>query len=354
MGAHKPIVHGALDHAELAALGLRPEALLDFSSNINPFGPPPGVRTALAGLDPAPYPDRSCLHLRRLLAERHGCAPEQILPGNGANELIHLIARAFLNAGDPVLVLGPTYGEYAHASHLFEAQVVEMHTHRNTDFRPDREALVAVAARLRPRLIWLCSPNNPTGVSLAPEDVRTLADVYAAHGGYLVLDQSYADLQQLGAAPPEGAQPPNVLRLHSLTKSYALAGLRLGYLLATQELVRRIGAYQPTWSVNSAAQAAGLAVLDDPTFLPTSVAQLWAAGAKLQISISDLGLQVWRADLPFLLVQTGDGAETREALLRKGCLVRDCTSFGLPEWVRVAPRRPEENKRLIAAWKEIL
>lgn len=353
MGAHKPIVHGACDHAELAELGLRPEALLDFSSNINPFGPPPGVRTALAALDPAPYPDRSCLHLRQRLAERHGCAPEQILPGNGANELIHLIARALLNAGDPVLVLGPTYGEYAHACHLVEAQVVEMHTHRSTDFRPDRAALVAVAARLRPRLIWLCSPNNPTGVSLPPQDLLTLAAVCAAHAGYLVLDQSYADLQQSGAAPPEGAQPPNVLRLHSLTKSYALAGLRLGYLLAPPELVRRIGAYQPTWSVNSAAQVAGLAALDDPTFRSTSIAELWAAGAKLQMSISDLGLQVWRADLPFLLVQTGDGAATRAALLRQGCLVRDCASFGLPEWVRVAPRRQADNARLLEAWRRL-
>jgi hypothetical protein len=104
MGARTLVAHGALDHAELAARGLRPEALLDFSSNLNPFGPPPGVRASLASLDPAPYPDRSCLRLRQELAARHRCALEQVLAGNGSNELIHLLARALLRPGDVSLV----------------------------------------------------------------------------------------------------------------------------------------------------------------------------------------------------------------------------------------------------------
>src|SRR5262245_35877855 len=106
MGTQHIVAHGALDHAELAAHGLRPEGLLDFSSNLNPFGPPPGVRAALAALDPAPYPDRSCLQLRRELAARHSCDRDQVLPGNGSNELIHLLARALLRPGDVSLVIG--------------------------------------------------------------------------------------------------------------------------------------------------------------------------------------------------------------------------------------------------------
>jgi threonine-phosphate decarboxylase len=353
MGTSDGVTHGALDHAELAALGIRAEQLLDFSSNINPFGPPPEVRIALAELDPSPYPDRSCLQLRTTLAEHHTCTPEMILPGNGANELIHLIARALLSPGDPVLVIGPTYGEYAHASRLAGAQVVEMQSHLSTGFRPDREALVAVAARLRPRLVWLCSPNNPTGVALAPEDLLALADICAVHTGYLVLDQSYVDLQRPGAALPEGALVPNLIRLHSLTKSYALAGLRLGYLVATHDLVRRIGTYQPTWSVNSAAQTAGLAALADSRFLPTTMPQLWAASDVLKTDLPALEMNVWREALPFLLVRTGNGKATRAALLQRGCVVRDCASFGLPQWVRVAPRLPADNARLIEAWKQL-
>lgn len=353
MGANEPVVHGALDHAELAALGLRPEGLLDFSSNVNAFGPPPGVRAALAALDPAPYPDRSCHGLRLALAERHHCAPVEILPGNGANELIHLIARALLSPADRALVIGPTYGEYAHASRLSGAEVCELPTSEAGAFALDWPAVFAAVARLRPRLVWLCAPNNPTGVAAARAEVLALADVCAAHGSYLVLDRSYLEMQRPSPEPQLEAQPPNVIRLDSLTKSYALAGLRLGYLLADPALIARFAAHQPAWSVSSAAQVAGLAALADGGFLATTVPQLWAASDTLYADVSTLGLRVWRGALPMMLVQTGDGAASRAALLARGCMVRDCSSFGLHEWVRVAPRTAAENARLIAAWKEI-
>lgn len=347
------IAHGALDHAELADLGLRPEALLDFSSNLNPYGPPAGVRAALAALDPAPYPDRRCRALRLALAERHRCAPAEILPGNGANELIHLIARALLRPGAAALVIGPTYGEYAHASRLAGADVCELCAHEEGAFALDWPTIGAAVTSLHPSLIWLCAPNNPTGVAAAPGPIAGLAAACAAHGGYLVIDRSYADMRRPGCARPADAPPPNVIRLHALTKSYALAGLRLGYLLAAPDLVGRIAAYQPTWSVSSAAQAAGLAALADHTFLAATVPQLWAASDALLAGVRGLGFDAWRAALPFMLVRTGDGAATRAALLRRGFVVRDCTSFGLPEWVRVAPRRPAANTALLAAWGEI-
>ncbi|NNJ11816.1 histidinol-phosphate aminotransferase family protein [Chloroflexales bacterium ZM16-3] len=385
------IAHGALDHAELAALGLEPEGLIDFSSNLNPFGPPAAVGAALAALDPAPYPDRSCRRLRLALAERHGCAPDAILPGNGANELIHLIARALLRPGDVALVVGPTFGEYAHACQLAGAQLVELRAHQDGQFLLDTESLSAAIVRARPRLTWLCAPNNPTGVDLSDDAILSLAETCAAAGGLLVLDRAYrsflplatevaarepaadrppvradsasaqADAQraallrrdfsrQPGGDPLDAAAPANLLRLYSLTKSYAIAGLRLGYLLADAELIARVAAYQPAWSVSSAAQAAGLAALGDLTFLPTSLPQIWACSDALRDGLIAMRLPVHRADLPFMLVRTGDGAATRAALLRLGCVVRDCASFGLPAWVRVSPRRPEENARLLTAW----
>ncbi|PDV99225.1 pyridoxal phosphate-dependent aminotransferase [Candidatus Chloroploca asiatica] len=352
MGTRKRVVHGALDEHELAALGVSPGNLLDFSSNLNPFGPPAGVRAALAALDPAPYPDRSCVRLRQALAERHACEPEAILPGNGANELIHLVARALLHPGDTVLVIGPTYGEYAYASELMGAHVVAFQTQPERAFQPDGPALSALMHTLRPRLTWLCTPNNPTGVVLASAILQTLLAIAAGDGGYLILDRSYSDLQRTATAALSETSSPHLITLHSLTKSYALAGLRLGYLLASPELSARVGTFQPTWSVSSAAQAAGLAALSDPTFLASTRSPLWAASEMLSTGLAELGLPVWRAALPFVLVRTGDGAATRAALLGRGCVVRDCTSFGLPAWVRVAPRRPDENRRLLAAWKE--
>ncbi len=349
------VAHGALDHAELRRLGIRPEALIDFSSNINPFGPPPGVRAALAAFDPSPYPDRSCLQLRMTLAARDGCAPEAILAGNGANELIHLLARALLQPDDTALIVGPTYGEYAHASQLAGAQVVTMQAQPSAGFRLDHQATDDGLTRLRPRITWLCTPNNPSGVAAAPELLGALAARSAAHGGYLILDQSYAELQRPdGQRRSDPPLPPNVISLRSLTKSYALAGLRLGYLRAAPALVARVGAYQPAWSVSSAAQAAGLAALADDAFLAATVPQLWAASDALEAGLRGLGLTVWRAALPVLLVRTGDGAATRAALLARGYLVRDCASFGLPAWVRVSPQRPAANTALLEAWNEIL
>jgi threonine-phosphate decarboxylase len=353
MGARRGVAHGALDHEELAALGISPVTLLDFSSNVNPFGPPAGVRAALSALDPAPYPDRSCHALRLVLAARHDCSPNQILPGNGANELIHLLARALLGPGAVALIAGPTFGEYAHASGLAGAQIVEVRTHEQGQFQLDLEALTATIGRSRPRLIWLCAPNNPTGADLLPDEQAALCAACASHGGLLVLDHAYRDLRRDGCVPRNHAVPSNLVQLHALTKSYALAGLRLGYLLADAGLIARVAAYQPAWSVSSAAQAAGLAALDDTAFLSVTVPQLWAASDELFAALTGLGLHVWRNALPFMLVHTGDGAATRAALLARCCAVRDCASFGLPARVRVAPRRPAENLRLVEAWKEL-
>jgi histidinol-phosphate aminotransferase len=347
------IIHGALNGAELAALGLDPEQVLDFSSNLNPFGPPPGVRAALVALDPAPYPDRSCYALRQCLARQHHCAPEAILPGNGANELIYLLARAMLRPGDTALVVSPTYGEYAHASELAGATVVAQCAHHDSRFQFDLAQLYTAIDQTKPRITWLCAPNNPTGTDLPAPAIAELATHCARYGGLIVIDRSYAALRHPVQPSEPFPEAPNILCLHSLTKSYALAGLRLGYLLAAPEHVGRIGAYQPAWSVSSAAQVAGLAALADQAFLARTVPQLWQASDALHDGLQRLGLTVWRGVLPFMLVWTGNGAATRAALLQQGMVVRDCASFGLPEWVRVAPRQSVENARLLAAWKEL-
>jgi histidinol-phosphate aminotransferase len=357
MGAFDRVAHGAIDHAEFAALGIAPEQVTDFSSNLNPFGPPSSVRAALSALDPAPYPDRSCLRLRMRLAHLHGCEPDRILVGNGANELIHLIAHTLARPHATALVIAPAYGEYEHASRLHQMQIVEVRTQPEDGFRCDITTLSAAIRRINPRLTWLCAPNNPTGVSVEPAAICDLARLCADCDGFLVVDRAYhafqRGLRDLRDPLDEGS-PPNLIRLYSLTKSYALAGLRLGYLIAHPAIVAGIGRFQPAWSVNSAAQAAGLAALADADFLPATLPRLWSASDDLRDGLRRLGLDVWRAAMPFMLVRCGNGAAVRMRLLRHGCLVRDCASFGLPEWVRVAPRQPAENARLIEAWKEIV
>ncbi|WP_298815402.1 pyridoxal phosphate-dependent aminotransferase [Chloroflexus sp.] len=350
------VVHGALDEAELAALGVSVESLIDFSSNINPFGPPAAVLNALQNLNPAPYPDRSCLRLRRQLAARHQCHIDSVLVGNGANELIHLTARALGEAGAIALIVTPVYGEYAHACRLVAMPVVEVQSAAHEQFQLDLNALLATIAQVRPRLVWLCSPNNPVGTSLAIGSIIALAHACADINGWLVLDRAYFGLgrDDTGHDPLDQETPARLIRIYSLTKSYAVAGLRIGYLIADPAIVAAIARYQPAWSVSSAAQTAALAMLADTTFLPTTLSQWWAVSDDLMRGLRQLGLTVWRAHLPFMLAQCANGALTRRRLLARGCVVRDCTSFGLPEWVRVAPRRPAENARLLAAWQELL
>ncbi len=356
MDADRQVAHGALDEAELAALGLRADQVVDFSSNINPFGPPPSVYAALRLLDPAPYPDRSCLRLRQCLAQLHDCAPAAVLPGNGANELIHLVARAFAAPTATALIVGPTYGEYAHACRLSGMQVVELRSAFHDGFQPDHAALLAAIERLRPRLVWICSPNNPTGVALTPTLLRDLAHVCALHDGFLVVDRAYLSLSRdcAGRDPLDETPPAHLIRIYSLTKSYAVAGLRIGYLVADPVIVSAVARFQPAWSVSSAAQAAALAMLADRDFVPVTLPRLWAASDELVAGLQQLGLTVWRATMPFALARCANATATRQQLLRHGCMVRDCSSFGLPEWVRVAPRASVDNHRLLAAWRAIL
>jgi histidinol-phosphate/aromatic aminotransferase/cobyric acid decarboxylase-like protein len=186
--------------------------------------------------------------------------------------------------------------------------------------------------------------------------MRAIAVACVANGGRLVVDRTYrAFLRAPDLLDPDlpNSLPP-VLQLHSLTKSHALAGLRLGYLIGAGDEIARVAVYQPTWSVSSAAQAAGLAALEDAAFLPRTLPQLWAASDALRDGLERLGLAVWRASLPFLQVRTDDGAATRAALLARGCVVRDCASFGLPKYVRVAPRRADENEEFLRVWGEVV
>ncbi len=349
------VVHGALDHAELAALRLDPHRLLDFSSNVNPYGPPTGVAEALAALDYGAYPDRSCFQLRRAIAEHHGCDPDEILVGNGSNELIHLLARALLQPQNSALVVGPTFGEYARASELAGATVLVWRACEEHGFRIEHAPIVDIIRRRRPRLVWLCTPNNPTGVTISVEGVAAIRTACGEACSYLIVDRAYAAMlrHDVPDAMRAADMLPFVIQLCSLTKLYALAGLRLGYLVAQQDVIARVAAYQPTWSVNSAAQVAGLAALGDREFVPRTLPQLWQSSKQLRTELCALGLVVLPSMLPFMLVHTGNGASTRAALLQHGCVVRDCASFGLPAYVRIAPRRPEENRILVNRWSRM-
>jgi histidinol-phosphate aminotransferase len=349
----QPVEHGGPDFAELAALGIRPEALLDFSVNKNPLGVSPRAVRALGLVEPSAYPDSRCLRLRAGLAAAHDVGPDQVLAGNGSVELIWLLARVYLGPADDVVIVGPTFGEYEAAARRASARIVQVDATEDDGFRPHLELIASTVRRIGPRLVYLCSPNNPTGQALGPGDVRCLLD--ALGRGLLVVDEAYVELSDgVESVVPLLRDDPRLVVLRSLTKSHGLAGLRLGYLLASAGVADAVGAAQPPWSVNAFAQAAGVAALGDDEHVAAGRRLARRSRALLVDGLERLGLRCVPSRASYWLVRVGDGRRVRDELLRRGILVRDARSFGLPAYIRVAVRPLDECERLLSALSGLL
>ena len=346
-------VHGGFDTAELRAANLTRDQVLDFSSNINPLGPSPRVRQAAAEADLSDYPDRECLDLREALGDTLGLGVDRLLVGNGSTELIHLLARAHLRPGACGLIFAPTFGEYEAAAALAGAEIELVRAAAADGFLWSIDAAVETIDRTRPAMVFLCNPNNPTGVYLDCESVERLC-VAVGPDGLLVLDTSYVPLADAGWDALPLLQRGNVALLRSMTKDHALAGVRLGYMAAPPPVVAATRRLQPSWSVNCVAQAVGLAALANEAHVKAAREVIAQAKAYLQAQLAALGVPAVPSAANFMLVRVGDATKVRRALLRRRILVRDCTSFGLPDFIRIAVRRPQECARLVAALRDVL
>ncbi|MDE0167934.1 MAG: histidinol-phosphate transaminase [bacterium] len=346
--------HGGLNTAELKALGLRRDEVVDFSASINPVGVSPRLMNAIRHMDLSTYPDPDCVQLRNALSEKLGILPELILVGNGSTELIHLVARARLGQGDVAAVFAPTFGEYEAACRL---QRVAPHFVGATSekwFRWDIPEAARRLAQLRPAVAYICNPNNPTGAYLEPDQIEACARA-VGDTGLLVLDEAYASFVDERWNSTFLLELGNVVLIRSMTKDHGLTGLRLGYMLAPVRLVREMSPFQPTWSVNAVAQAAGVAALEDPDHVEEGRRVVKAAREYLVREIRGLGLACAPPTANFLLVEVGNAAEIRLELLRRhGLCVRDCTSFGLPGHIRIGVRGMDDSRRLISALADVI
>lgn len=329
----QPVVHGSVAAAELAQFGLTLAQALDFSVNTNPLGPAPKVLRAIQDTDWTRYPGDDEAPLRNGLAKQAGVSPENVGLGNGSAELLWLIALAVLEPGDRVVVVGPTFGEYARAARTVGAHVTEVHA--LDDVPPAR-------------MVFVCNPNNPTGHFHRQPEIEQLLGAQPER--LVVLDEAYASFMATRWRS-EGLQTeyPNLVILRSLTKDHALPGLRLGYLLARSEIARAVEAVRPPWSVNAGALRAGLATLEPDARAHLERAQALVAQSRdlLTQRLTSIGYAVRPSSANFVLVDVGAAVDFRRALLPHGIVVRDCTSFGLPEHVRIACRLPEQCARLV-------
>lgn len=347
------LTHGG-DWAGFALAYGRPP--LDFSANISPLGVPTGVQAALrqAAGQADRYPDPLCRELRAALSDYEGVPAEQILCGNGAADLIFraVLARRPRRA----LVTAPTFTEYETALETVGCAVEHFILRVEKDFALDKGFLSAITPETD--MVFLCEPNNPTGVTTDPALLTLILERCRKTGTLLVLDECFGgflDAPEAHTRKGDLAKFPNLLLLKAFTKLYAMAGVRLGYALCADtdflERMRRAG--QP-WAVSSLAQAAGVAALRETDYV-RQVRELTAAErAWLTRQLTSLGLRVIPGEANYLLFQSP--RPLAEPLERQGILLRNCGNYvGLDDtWYRIAVRTRTDDQRLVKALGEVL
>jgi histidinol-phosphate/aromatic aminotransferase/cobyric acid decarboxylase-like protein len=341
-------LHGGITSDTVEAHGLNP---YDFSANINPWGCSPLVAEALARIKPHYYPDPDCRGLRDVIATHEGVSPGEVLCGNGAVELIWGVCRWASTHAQPVnpsiCIAEPTFSQYATAAERCGLIVHRYRTSEESKFQISADGYAAFVADNKPRLTFVCSPNNPTGQVFDQRPIDQLVSVNPH--GYVIVDQAYREY--VNAAPV--ANSGRVLRICSLTKAYGLAGLRLGYMVGDAELLESIRAQMPPWSVNAAAQAAGIAALTDQEWLRNTLALRRKSAETLRQLLTAAGFDIACEGAGFFLVRVGDASQWRQRLFDRGFAVRDCTSFGLPDYIRISAGPEDACRKLTAAMVEV-
>jgi histidinol-phosphate aminotransferase len=329
--------------------------VVKLASNENPLGPSPrAIEAALQAMQRANlYPDGNCFELRQAVAKHLGVPPEYLLFGNGSDELIHFIGLTFLMPGDEVITGHPSFVRYEAAAQLNNAPL------HLVPLREHRFDLPAILERVseRTKLIFIANPNNPTGTIVTAEEAAAFMNALPEHV-VVVWDQAYHEYVSRTDYPDtlryvrEGR---NVIILRTFSKAYALAGLRVGYAIAPPEIIDAMNRVREPFNVNSVAQAAALAALQDREHLRQAV-ELNRKGLEyFYHHFERLGLQYVRSEANCVMVDLGrDSKPVFDQLLRKGVIVRTGHIFGLPTYLRITTGTPEENERFICALEEVL
>ncbi|WP_257453741.1 pyridoxal phosphate-dependent aminotransferase [Archangium lipolyticum] len=320
---------------------------VDFSTGVSPLPPPEAVLDAFRAADVRRYPHPTALPLRERLAALHGVPLDGVVVGNGSVELIWALARAFAGPGRSALVLTPAFAEYAQAVRASGA-TVEALAAKGPPFEWSPEELLATLRRQKPSLLFICRPSNPC-LSVFP--VETIwAAAAAAPETLVVVDEAYQPLfEAVPPVHPEG----NVVVLRSLTKVFAIPGLRLGYLFGDPRLVRAVRAALPPWNVSAPALAAGrvaLECLGQVEAVRTEVARLRKSQEE---ALTEAGARVEAAGGTFLLCRVPEARTFAAAAVHAGIRVRDCTSLGLPQHIRIGVRPEVDHPLLRAAWRRV-
>ena len=331
--------------------------VIKLASNENPFGVSPKALVAMrAALETVNiYPDGSSYDVRLAIAKHFGFELDQVAVGNGADDLLLELSMAYLDDGDEVIASRSSFPIYDIYTSAMRAKMIK--TPLAPGYRPDLDAM-ARAITDRTRIVYICNPNNPTGTIVTAREfdrfLKALPD-----DALLVLDEAYSEMVDSPDFPDglglvrQGRR--NVIVLHTFSKVYGLAGIRLGYGFAHRDTLAPLFKVKPAFTVNSVAQAAGIAALEDEEFMRFTVTENRKGRLFLYEELKRLGLEYAESHTNFILVKIGPRAiDIQKKLLTRGVIVRPCGGYDLAEFLRMSIGTGDENRRLIASLGETL
>jgi len=349
----KPYVPGR-SKQEIETLTGRDD-ILRVSFNESPLGPSPKAQEAIRDFLPQIhlYPDANYRELRASLAKLWQRKSENFIIGDGTDEVISMLAKTYVGPGDQVVLADPTFGAYRLGVAIQGGTIVPVAL--KPDFSYDLEAYLA-AINERTRLVYLCSPNNPTGTYINRQQLEAFLAAVPSHV-LVVLDEAYADYSE---APdfPRGCDyldQFNVIVLRTFSKMFGLAGLRIGYGLACEEIIFDLHRVREPFNVNQVAAVAANAALNDAEYLALSRSVNSEGKQFFYQQFTEMGLAYCESQANFIWVKAGvDSKELVEAMLEEGITIRGGYAFNCPEWIRITVARAADNERIIASLKRLL
>jgi histidinol-phosphate aminotransferase len=335
--------------------GVRKPGAVKLASNENPLGPSPGALDAIRRQGPEVniYPDKTCGALKAALAREWSVGPDQVIIGNGSDEVLLFVALAYLEPGDNVLAYQSTFALYATVAQLFGAEVRRIPFYQG-GYQLDRIPRLADG---KTKLVFVCNPNNPTGTYFSRESLVKLLDCLPPDI-LVVVDEAYADFAEAADFPqtvPWAGQYQNLLTLRTFSKLYGLAGLRIGYGVSCPAIIADLDKTRLPFNVNSLAQAAGVAALADKAFVEKTLRNNAEGKRYLYREFERLGLEYYRTQANFIFVNLRrDCQPVFNRLMDQGVTVRPLTSFGFEQAIRVTVGTPDQNRLLVNGLEKVL
>src|SRR5882724_2913558 len=335
-------------------LNLPADSIIKVASNENPFGPSPlamaAMQKAIARVNL--YPDGNAFYLKQKLATKLGIEPANLILGNGSNEIIEFVAHALLAPGDGIVVSQFCFAIYPIVAKMFGAKVITVSA---KNYGHDLPAMLK-AITPKTRIVFVANPNNPTGTLAPREEVIQFVNE-VPDDVLLVMDEAYIefldDAVDLVPLIRLGVRK-NLILMRTFSKIYGLAGLRIGYGIGNPDLISALEKIRQPFNINSLAQTAALAALDDDEHVRKTRSNNFGRLQFFEKTFRDLKLEFVPSSANFILVRVGEGQKVFDAMQKQGVITRPMGGYQLPEWIRISVGKPKENERCLEAFQKSL